>query len=264
MISVRGLRRAIIHWDEHVIAINKWRNLAVQDAFDSKKSLVQNLGMLKSVAPEFKGDQPRLIHRLDQTTTGVLLIGRNPNVTGRISKMFEKGLVKKEYVGLCHDLREGNDANKRGTWVTTHPIDGKEMRTNFEVVYSIKGIALVHFYPQTGRHHQIRIQASTNLLPILGDKRYALENHAMYRTQRQRVQKLIAREEPGHGVLAHLHAHKLTLPSYFFEGTLEEDQQHGTSGDLEICAPIPNHWHVSLNALFKGQSQKILANLSCK
>eukprot|EP00056_Hartaetosiga_gracilis_P022182 m.28727 g.28727 ORF g.28727 m.28727 type:complete len:291 (+) comp9497_c0_seq2:73-945(+) len=285
-ITSRGLRGAVLYTDANLIAINKWRNLPVQDHSNSKRSLLANLNLFKTISPSHSSDQPRLIHRLDQTTTGVLLIGRNPPVAGAISTLFEKGIVKKEYIGVCYDLRRKKHSNTNtGIWTSPHPTTGESMRTSFEILHQHNGFAIVKFQPHTGRIHQIRIHASENRLPVLGDKRYELEKNPTLKQLKKEASRAILRKKQGHGLLAHLHAHRLTIPFYFededsgggddieavrsdnsnsdSDNSSDEGDAGGHDNDLVVCAPLPKHWHVTIETLFNATQENILSDLSC-
>ncbi|HXH31116.1 MAG TPA: RluA family pseudouridine synthase [Bacteriovoracaceae bacterium] len=128
------------------------------------------------------------IHRLDRETSGILLLGKNPQVSQKVSLLFEEDKVKKCYFLIAHKepgaepvpftarQRLGRDesATPRGM-ITSHPEDsteGKDSETHFELLLEKNGYVLLLAYPLSGRQHQIRVHAACNGYPLLGDKLY--------------------------------------------------------------------------------------------
>jgi RluA family pseudouridine synthase len=128
------------------------------------------------------------IHRLDRETSGILMLGKNPKVTQKISLLFEEDKVKKCYFLIAHKkenstnfpftakerLGRNEDAIPQGM-IFSYPEDsseGKEAETHFELILEIDGYVLALAFPLTGRQHQIRVHAAAHGYPLLGDKLY--------------------------------------------------------------------------------------------
>lgn len=128
------------------------------------------------------------IHRLDRETTGILMLGKNPKVTQKVSLLFEEDKVKKCYFLIAHKNanatpfpftakeRLGRDENAipQGM-ISAYPensTEGKEAETHFELLHESKDFVLALAFPLTGRQHQIRVHAATHGYPLLGDKLY--------------------------------------------------------------------------------------------
>lgn len=128
------------------------------------------------------------IHRLDRETTGILMLGKNPKTTQKISAFFEEDMVRKCYFLIAHKKegalafpftakqRMGRDegAIPQGI-ITTYPEsseDGKDAETRFELILEKDNYVLALAFPITGRQHQIRVHAAANGYPLLGDKLY--------------------------------------------------------------------------------------------
>jgi 23S rRNA pseudouridine1911/1915/1917 synthase len=128
------------------------------------------------------------IHRLDRETTGVLMLGKNPKTTQKLSLLFEEDKVKKCYFLIAHKkenatpfpfvakerLGRNEDAIPQGM-ISAHPEnseEGKEAETRFELLLELKDYVLALAFPLTGRQHQIRVHAATHGYPLLGDKLY--------------------------------------------------------------------------------------------
>lgn len=151
------------------LAINKPAGLAVHEA----KAITKNrtlLGLLESSyrdAP-FK---PRLVHRLDMDTSGVLLVAKNDEAKREIETLFEQGNVAKEY--LC--LVVGRPARNSGT--IDFPLSGREGRpvravTHFRVERRFSATTLVRVTTETGRMHQIRLHFAKLGYPVVLDSQH--------------------------------------------------------------------------------------------
>jgi 23S rRNA pseudouridine1911/1915/1917 synthase len=124
-----------------------------------------------------------LPHRLDRPVSGVLVMARHVRASRRLSQQFERRMVSKLYWALL----EGEVEESEGTWVDTlrkipgvaqgeivspdHP-QGRSARLAFHVQARWPGTTLVEIALETGRYHQIRVQAASRGLPILGDIQY--------------------------------------------------------------------------------------------
>ncbi len=128
------------------------------------------------------------IHRLDRETSGLLLLGKNPKVSQKVSQLFEEDRVKKCYFLIAHRTegakpfpftakeRLGRDegAIPQGM-ISAYPEAsalGKESETHFELLLEKDRYVLALAFPLTGRQHQIRVHAACNGYPLLGDKLY--------------------------------------------------------------------------------------------
>lgn len=140
--------------------------------------------------PEAGG--PLLVHRLDMATSGLLLIAKNKRIHQQLQAQFERREVKKRYVALLErptlpakgtiQLPLCLDPNDRPRQIV-HPTLGKEAVTRYEVVGQQDGHTRVHFYPETGRTHQLRVHAAhpeglNN--PIAGDTLYGRPDKRLY------------------------------------------------------------------------------------
>lgn len=127
--------------------------------------------------------RPRPVHRLDQDTSGCLLLSRNPKALKRFAKAFEDRLVTKRYVGVLDGLtgeREGMielPLGKYSTaetgWKMVTDETGKAARTGWRKIAETDGRTLIEFLPETGRTHQIRAHALYGLgHGLMGDPIY--------------------------------------------------------------------------------------------
>lgn len=128
------------------------------------------------------------IHRLDRETSGLLLLGKNPKVSQRVSLLFEEDKVRKCYFFIAHKKENATvfpftakermdreeDAIPRGIMFhyPENSPKGKESETHFEVILEKDDFVLALAFPVTGRQHQIRVHAAAHGYPLLGDKLY--------------------------------------------------------------------------------------------
>lgn len=113
---------------------------------------------------------PRPVHRLDQGTSGPLLIAKTALAHVRLGQFFEEKQINKKYRAVCI-----GKLPPEGSLET--PIEGKPSRSLFHTIRTVSSnknghLSLVELIPQTGRTHQLRIHLSDLGHPILGDELY--------------------------------------------------------------------------------------------
>ena len=147
-------------------------------------------GRVKELYPNATG--PIMVHRLDMSTSGLMLIAKDKKTHENLQKQFLDKTIQKRYVALL----EGEVIEKEGEIVLPLRVDldnrpqqlvcyeyGKSAKTKFEVIGVDNGITKVFFYPVTGRTHQLRVHAAHSdglNCPIKGDDLYGTRSDRLY------------------------------------------------------------------------------------
>ena len=207
------MRSLIIYEDEDIIAINKPAGLASQGGTNTKRHIDGLLEALKNK----EGVVPRLVHRLDKETSGVMLLARSAKAARELGFSFKDRSVKKIYWSIVTPRPESLEGTikaplaKAGGDYEKMVIDeeeGKFALTEYSVIESAShAAAFVAFWPRTGRTHQIRVHAAQALgCSILGDKKY--------RAAIDYESKLIDADLAGMDLAKrlHLHARRIIFP----------------------------------------------------
>jgi 23S rRNA pseudouridine955/2504/2580 synthase len=226
---IKELEGMIIYRDDAVIALNKPAGLAVQGG---KGIAVHVDGMLDALRENEEAERPKLVHRLDRDTSGILLLARSSQAARKLSTLFRSRNVEKIYWALLTALPETLEGRidlplKRvefGNVSRAEPAARKDPEaqsavTDYRVIDSAgKKFSLVELRPQTGRMHQLRAHSLALGTPILGDAAYG---------------GIFAE---GFADQLHLHARRLVIP-------------HPDGGTLVLEAELPVHMRDALKYL---------------
>lgn len=127
----------------------------------------------------------RTVHRLDRVVSGLMVLARNPQAASELSRQIREDLFEKEYLAVVHghpveqndrlvDLLERNKAERK-TYVVTKPGKGvQEAILDYQTISQTEDMTRVRIQLITGRTHQIRAQFSSRDLPLVGDRKYSL------------------------------------------------------------------------------------------
>ena len=173
--------------DEHLLVINKPVNLLSIPGKNKKDSVAFRM---KQKYPEATG--PLVVHRLDMSTSGLMLIAKTQQIHKVLQSQFIKHTIQKRYVALL----DGNIQENEGTIDLPLRVDlnnrpnqlvcfehGKSARTNWKVIARNNNITRIHFFPITGRTHQLRVHAAHPLglnTPIIGDDLYGTKSDRLH------------------------------------------------------------------------------------
>ena len=175
---INSIIDSVIYIDPHVLVINKPAGLAVQGGNGIDVSVDDLSQELKFDAK----DKPKLVHRIDKETSGVLIMARNIKSAQEMATAFQEREVSKKYLailqGVPKPVRGTIDAPLAkmddGAGFENMGVSDKGMEaiTKYKVIAHNQDISLVEFEPVTGRKHQIRAHAAHIGCPIIGDKKY--------------------------------------------------------------------------------------------
>lgn len=225
------IRSLIIHEDEAVMVLNKPAGIAVQGGSKTTRHIDGMLGVFG------EGEaRPKLVHRLDRDTSGVLLIAKTRKAASKLGDVFQTRAARKIYWALTVGVPRPHNgeisaflkkqADKQGELVKVVK-QGEPGAQHSHTLYCLveqaaQKLAWVALAPTTGRTHQLRVHMAELGTPILNDPKYfnLSEDHHV--------------EGLAQGL--HLHAHKIIIP-------------HPLRGTLVISAPLPTHMKQSFKIL---------------
>lgn len=258
-IEPEDLPLSILHEDEWLIVLNKQPDMIVHPGRGNTTgtlaaALQFHFNDLSDVAGQHR---PGIVHRLDRDTSGVIVVAKDNQVHGRLSKQFEQRTVKKQYVALVKGHVD-YESDWIRTYVKVHPYYREKMTvcaeeerarkasTFYEVAERFDGYTFVNLFPRTGRTHQLRVHMAHLGFPIVADRQYgggeqlvlseltpllsgSADEAAADATSAAADDTLIARQA--------LHAHRL------------EFEHPGTHQRVEFVAPLPDDIQRTLEAM---------------
>ena len=168
----------VVYEDDYLIVVNKPSGLLSVPGVNINDSVYSRLKRL------WAGTEPLIIHRLDMATSGLLIVAKTPEAHKHIQRQFLKRTVSKRYTALLSKTIKGNEGEislpLRGDFYN-RPLQlvcfehGKKSVTRWLVVDREPNQTRIHFWPLTGRTHQLRMHAAHHLglnAPIVGDDLY--------------------------------------------------------------------------------------------
>lgn len=217
---IKDLERMIIYRDNSVIILNKPAGLPVQGG---SGIAVHVDGMLDALQDNFP-ERPKLVHRLDRDTSGILVIARSGRAAQKLAAAFRGRDVEKTYWALLAglpDTLEGRidlplkridlGATSRAEPASRKDQEAQKAITDYRILDKAgKKFCLAELSPHTGRMHQLRAHCLALGTPILGDEVYGGIFSEHFAEQ------------------LHLHARRLSFP-------------HPEGGRLTVEASLPKH-----------------------
>jgi len=226
------LQSITLHEDRYLLVLNKPAGLAVQGGSGVSRHVD---GLLEALRDK-SGQKPRLVHRLDRDTAGVLVVAKTRSAASQLAKTFRSREAQKVYWALVAGVpkpargristflakEEGPEGDRMR--ITRQGSDGASHAVTFYSIVDQVGqkLAWLMLKPVTGRTHQLRAHCDHIGHPIVGDPKYfQIENW----------------ELPG-GIQKKLHllARRIVIP-------------HPAGGMLDVTAPLPPHMVQSWNLL---------------
>jgi 23S rRNA pseudouridine1911/1915/1917 synthase len=176
----------ILYEDDDCVAVDKPAMLIVHPAGRHlTDTLIQRVHKHYGSRELPRDQRPRLCHRLDRETSGIVLIGKHHDAHSQLMGQFEHREVEKEYLAIVQGspLLEGGTidfalGSARGSsiGIKMAPMaDGLPSRTDWKVVSRHAGCTLVACRLHTGRQHQIRVHMEAIGNPLVGDKLYGYD-----------------------------------------------------------------------------------------
>ncbi len=224
------MRSLVLYEDETAIALNKPAGLAVQGGSKTARHIDGLLNVF--------GDgpaKPRLVHRLDRDTSGVLVVAKSAASAKDLARAFQSRRTGKLYVGITNGVPRPLEGEIKGfigkgetlagreiMQAVSHGTDGaKHALSEYKTLSQAgKRAALIALKPHSGRKHQLRLHMQLLGTPFVGDPKY-----------------LTDREPPG-GLDDNLflHAYRLTIPM-------------ANGRTLDVKAPLPPHFERAMTVL---------------
>ena len=231
------LRSMLLHEDKKVLVFNKPAGLAVQGGSGVNRHVDSMLESMRSQ----KGEKPRLVHRIDRDTSGVLVVARTRGAAAELTASFRHRDTEKTYWAICKGVPRKREGQISTFLLKERTPDGDKMRiarhgepdadhavSKFRIIDQAgQNLSWLELQPVTGRTHQLRVHTMHLGNPIIGDPKYFdIENW----------------EFPG-GVQKklHLHARRIRIP-------------HPSGGILDVKAPLPPHMVQTFNLLGLDES----------
>jgi len=219
------IERMILFEDDDVLILNKPFGIAVQGGTGTTRHID---GMLAGMVDRF-GDRPRLVHRLDRDTTGILLVAKTRDAAAKLGRTFQTRSAAKTYWALVKGVPKPPQGRIEAALVKATGPDGDRVRkaqpgeqevamhatTLYSVIDKVANkVSWVSLKPVTGRQHQLRAHMAMIGHPIVGDNKY------------EGCDVLV---DSGLEQKLHLHARRLILP-----------HPNGQSR-IDVTATLPPH-----------------------
>ncbi len=226
--EIEQARAMVVRETPSALVLNKPPGLATQGGTNTTTHVD---GLLDAFVTGEDEPRPRLVHRLDKDTSGILLIARTPGSAAYFSRRFSGRSAKKVYWALVvgvPDIREGTIeaplAKQPGSGGEKMHVDhegGQPAKTKYRVVESAgKRVAWLELQPMTGRTHQLRVHCAAMGHPIVGDGKYGGKEAFLTGSISRKM---------------HLHARRLIIDS--------------PDGKLDAVADLPEHFAASIEQL---------------
>ncbi len=171
----------VVFRDGDILILNKPAGLAVQGGTGTRRHLDGMLDALKFKAPE----RPRLVHRLDRDTSGLLVLARNRKAAQFLARAFTTRTVSKTYWALVSGvpapergiidlaLKKSGSGRQRVEPAGDDEDEVRRATTRYRVLdRAAASAAWLALFPETGRTHQLRVHLSAIGHPVLGDRKY--------------------------------------------------------------------------------------------
>ncbi len=193
----------IVYEDDDLMVVNKPAGMVVHPAHGNRygtlvNAVLYHMGQRESIVIEQEDDsddgemdsgelldsnalRPGIVHRIDKDTSGILVVGKNPQATEHLSSQFAKRTAKRVYHALVWGIVKSDEATidlpiarspKDRKVFCVNEKEGKSAITDYKVLARYDFLTLLELRLKTGRTHQIRVHCSHIHHPLLGDAAY--------------------------------------------------------------------------------------------
>ena len=176
--EAKDLRKLVIYRDDHILVLNKPHGLPVQGGPGISRHLDGMLDLLRFDADH----RPRLVHRLDRDTSGVMLLARTPGTAAKLAAAFRGRDIEKTYWAVVAGrpvpvegridmplIRIGGARGERTAPADRDDPEGARAVTDYQTLdHAARKLAWLELKPLTGRTHQLRVHCVALRAPILG------------------------------------------------------------------------------------------------
>lgn len=214
----------IIYMNTHAIVLNKPAGMAVQGGIGIQNSIDQLSAEMIFDAKQ----KPKLVHRIDKDTSGILVLARSDKAAQELSEIFRNREIDKKYIAIVQGKPSKNsgvidiplEKQYQGAgFENMAPSDnGKDAVTRYKILVTNGEISMLELKPITGRKHQIRAHLAAINCPIIGDRKYNQQYNQYKRTV---------------GCNLLLHAYEMQLDLF--------------GEKLCLQAPVPQHFYEALD-----------------
>jgi 23S rRNA pseudouridine1911/1915/1917 synthase len=186
-VAAESIPLDIVFENSDVIVVNKAAGMVVHPAAGHWTGTLVNAALghapgLQAVGGE---ERPGVVHRLDKSTSGLIILARNDAAQHWLQDQFRLRTVKKTYLGLVDgrpptmsgrvEAAIGRDPAHRKQMAIVPDDKGRAAITEYRTLESFAEHTLLEFHPLTGRTHQIRVHAGFLKCPVVGDTVYGLK-----------------------------------------------------------------------------------------
>jgi 23S rRNA pseudouridine1911/1915/1917 synthase len=250
----------IVYEDDDLAIVNKPAGMMVHagaGATDDARNrgtlvnaLLHHFGTLSSVGGDLR---PGIVHRLDRSTSGLMVVAKNDEAHRRLAKQFSGREVHKTYIALIHGWPKQDRGtiqsaisrhSQRRTRMTTKGFGGREAVTHYAVQRKVDApygkFALVELKIETGRTHQIRVHMSSLGHPVVGDALYGAPGELRSQSNKRRDAGMPA---------------ILKLDRNFLHSAALELVHPRTKESLRFSRPLPKELENLLNSLENTQQE---------
>ena len=214
----------VLYEDKHVIVVNKPKGMVVHPAAGHYDGTLVN-ALLYHCGKELSGIngvmRPGIVHRIDQDTTGSIIVCKNDTAHREIAMQLRNHTITRCYHAICHGIieEENGTINKP---IGRHPRERKKMAVNekngkpaithYQVLKRFRNYTYVACTLETGRTHQIRVHMASIGHPILGDEIYCNRKSPFKLNGQTLHARILGFKNPENGAYVEVAA---PLPEYF-------------------------------------------------